>query len=86
MQLEMDRTISRILQQIQLQIPILDESMCIIKAGLSSLRYVREEYKDKVPDVSDFHRNIGTSCNSKFNLPKFKDLCLKSKKELLKDV
>ena len=28
----------------------------------------RAEYKDKVPDVSDSHKNIGTLHNSKLNL------------------
>ena len=28
----------------------------------------RAEYKDKVPDVSDSHKNIGTLRNSKLNL------------------
>ena len=28
----------------------------------------RAEYKDKVPDVSDCHENIGTLRNSKLNL------------------
>ena len=37
--------------------------------GPLSLRPVRAEYKDKVPDVSDSHRNIGTLCNSKLKFP-----------------
>ena len=38
---------------------VLDQSMCITKVGHSGLRHVLAEYKDKNPDVSDFHRNIG---------------------------
>ena len=53
-------------ERLQLQMPILHQSMCISKAGLSSLRHFREEYKDMVPDVSDFTQNIGTSWSSMF--------------------
>ena len=53
---------------------VLHRRMCI-KVGPSSLRHVPAEYKDKVLDVSDSHRNILKLCNSKLKLPKFKDLC-----------
>ena len=46
-------------ERFQLQIAVLHQSMGISKAVHSSLRHVRAEYKDKKPDVSDFHRNIG---------------------------
>ena len=60
------------------------QSMCI-KVGLSSLRHVPAEYKDKVPDVSDSHRDIEKLCNSKLSSPKFKDLCVASIRKLLTD-
>ena len=54
----------------QLKALVLHQSKCISKAGPSSLgRIVWAEYKDKVTDVSDSHRNIGTSNNSKPRLP-----------------
>ena len=37
---------------------VLHQSIYISKAGHSSLRHVRAEFKDKKPDVPDFHRNI----------------------------
>ena len=37
--------------------------------------------KDKVPDVSDLHQNIGTSCNSKFKLPNLKICVSKLQKD-----
>ena len=52
--------------------PVLHQSKFISKAGLSSLRQVWAEYKDKVPDVSDSHQNTGTSCNFKHKLPNLK--------------
>ena len=60
------------------------QSMCI-KVDLSSLRHVPAEYKDKVPDVSNSHRNIEKLCNSKLSSPKFKDLCVASIRKLLTD-
>ena len=33
------------------------------------LRQVWAQYKDKITDVSDSHRNIEISCNSKLKLP-----------------
>ena len=30
------------------------------------------QFKEKVPDVSDSHQNIETSCNSKLKLPNLK--------------
>ena len=43
------------------------------------------EYKDKKPDMPDFHRNIEAWCNSKIKLPKYKDLCNKSFEKVLQD-
>ena len=65
----------------QLQMPVLHWSKCIYKAGPSSLRQVWAEYKDKVPDVSDSHRNIGTSCNSKLKSPNLKICVSKLQKD-----
>ena len=45
---------------------VLRQSMYISKAGHSILRYAWAEYKDKKPDVSDSHQNIGVSCNSSY--------------------
>ena len=56
----MDRLTSRIFQQ--RKIPVTNGSSApniyVSKAGHSSLRHVRAEFKDKKPDVPDFHRNI----------------------------
>ena len=41
-------------------------------------------YKDKVPDVSDDHQNIGTSCNSKLKLPNLKICVSKNYKKTTK--
>ena len=46
---------------------VLHQSIYVSKAGHSSLRHVRAEFKDKKPDVPDFHRNIGVWCNFKLN-------------------
>ena len=61
----------------QQQMLVLHQSKYISKAGLSSLRQVWAEYKYKVRDASDTHRNIGTSCSSKLKLPNLKILCIK---------
>ena len=45
----------------QQQMAGLHQSLCISKAGHSSLRHVRAEYKDKNRDVADFHRNTKVS-------------------------
>ena len=49
---------------------VLQYRMWISKAGPSILRY-----------MSDLHRNIETSYNSKPKLPKFNDLCIISTKK-----
>ena len=46
-------------ERFQLQMAVLHQSIYVSKAGHSSLRHVRAEFKDKKPDVPDFHRNIG---------------------------
>ena len=65
----------------QLQMPVLHQSKCISKAGLSNLRQVWAEYKDKESDVSDSHRNIGTLCNSKLKSPNLKICVSKLQKD-----
>lgn len=52
-------------ERFQLQMLVLHQSKYISRAGPSSLRDVQKEYKDKLPDVSDSHQNIRTSCNFK---------------------
>ena len=48
-----------------------------------SLRIVWAEYKDKVTDVSDSHRNIGTSNNTKARLPNLMIFVSKLQKDYL---
>ena len=53
-------------QSLQLQISVLHQSMCILKAGLSRSSYDGwAKYKEKVSDVSDPNQNGETTCNSK---------------------
>ena len=42
----------------QLQMAVLHQSMCISKAGLSILRYIQAEYKDKKPDANSSYQNL----------------------------
>ena len=72
-------------ERLQLQMRFLHQSIFISKAGPPSLKHDPAKYKDRVLDVSDSHRNIGTSCNSKLKLLKFKDLCIESLEKLHKD-
>ena len=44
---------------------VLNQSMCIFKAGLSGSYDGWVKYKEKVPDVSDPNLNVETTCNSK---------------------
>ena len=57
---------------------VLHQSMCIFKAGLSSLSDGWAKYKEKVPDVSDSNQNVETTRNSKLNFTELKDLFIKS--------
>ena len=62
----------------QLQMPVLHQSKCILHLKGWSLTFrtrVWAEYKDKVPDVSDSHQNIETSCNFNLELPNLK-ICI----------
>ena len=52
----------------QLQLSVLHQSMCIFKAGLSSLSDDKEKYIKKAPDVLDSNQNVETTCNSKLKL------------------
>ena len=72
-------------ERFQPQIPVLQRNMSISKAGPSSLKDDRAEYKDKSPDVSDSHRNIRTMSNLNLKLSKFNNLCIESTEKLLKD-
>ena len=49
------------------------QSLCIFKAGLSSLSDGWAKYKQKVPDMSDSNQNLETICNSKLKFSEFKD-------------
>ena len=51
-------------ENFQLQLSVLHQSMRIFKAGPSSL-YGWAKYKEKVPDVSDPNQNVEKTCNSK---------------------
>ena len=51
---------------------VLHQSMCIFKAGLSSLSDDWVKYKEKVPDVLDSHQNVETTCNSKLKFTELK--------------
>ena len=55
-------------ENLQLQISVLHQSMCIFKADFSSLYDGWAKYNEKVPDVSDLNQNTETkysTCNSK---------------------
>ena len=45
-------------ERLQLQMPILHQSMCIIKAGLSSSYDCWAKYKEKVPDAGSYVGHI----------------------------
>ena len=55
-------------KSLQLQLSVLHQSMCIFKAGLSSLSDDKEKYIKKAPGVSDSNQNVETTCNSKLKL------------------
>ena len=64
-------------ESFQLQLPLLHQSMCIFKAGLSSESDDCVKYKEKVPDVSDSNKNVETTCNSKLKFGELKNLFIK---------
>ena len=51
-------------KSLQLRMSVLHQSICIFKAGLSSLYDGWAKYKEKVPDLSDPNQNVKTTCNS----------------------
>ena len=64
-------------ESFQLQISVLHQSLCIFKAGLSSLSDGWAKYKQKVPDMSDSNQNLETTCNSKLKFAELKDFFIK---------
>ena len=52
-------------ESLQLPISVLRQSMCILKAGLSSSYDGQAKQKEKVSDVSDPNQNGETTCNFK---------------------
>ena len=56
---------------------VLHQSMCILKAGLSSLSDGWAKYKEKVPYVSDPNQNVEKTINSKLKFTELKDLFIK---------
>ena len=57
-------------ESFQLQMSVLHQSLCIFKAGLSSLSDGWANYKQKLPDMSDSNQNLETTCSSKFQFLK----------------
>ena len=53
-------------ESLQLQMSVLQQSMCIFKVCLSSSYDCWAKYKEKVTDVSDPNQNVETTCNFKF--------------------
>ena len=64
-------------ESFQLQISVLHQSLCIFKAGLSSLSHGWAKYEQKVPDMSDTNQNLETTCNSKLKFSELKDFFMK---------
>ena len=52
-------------ESLQLQMSVLHQTMCIFKAGLSSLSDGWAKYEEKVRDKSDPKKNVEITCNSK---------------------
>ena len=59
-------------ESLQLQMSVLDQSMCIFKALASQVYDCWAKCKEKVPDVSDPNQNVETTCNSNSSLHNFK--------------
>ena len=64
-------------ESFQLQISVLHQSVCIFKAGLSSLSDDWAKYKQKVPDMSDSNQNLETTSNSKLKFGELKEFFIK---------
>ena len=54
-------------ESLQLQMPLVNQSMYIFKADLSSSRDSWAKYKEKESDVSDPNQNVEKTCSSKLN-------------------
>ena len=57
--------------------PVLRQSMCTFKAGLSSLSDEWAKHKEKAPDVSDPNQNVETTSNSQLKFTELKYLFIK---------
>ena len=68
-----------------LQISVLHRSMCIFRAGLSSLSDCWAKYKEKVPDVLNPNQNAETTWNSKLKFTELKYLFIKRVQKNFKD-
>ena len=64
-------------ENLQLQISVLHQNMCVFKVGLSGLSDGWAKYKEEVSDVSDPNQNVETACNSKLKFAELKDLFTK---------
>ena len=64
-------------ENLQLQMSVLHQSMCIFKAVLSSSCDGWAKYKEKVPAASDPNQNVETTCNSKLKFTELKDFLAK---------
>ena len=54
-------------ESLQLQMPLVNQSMYIFKADLSGSCDSWAKYKEKEPDVSDPNQNVEKTCSSKLN-------------------
>ena len=52
-------------ESLQLQKSVMNQNMCIFKAGVSSSYDGWAKYKEKVTDLLDANENVETTCNSK---------------------
>ena len=65
-------------ESFQLQMLVLHQSLCIFKAGISSLSDSWVKYKQKVPpDMSDPNQYLETTCNSKLKFAELKNFFIK---------
>ena len=61
-------------ENLQLQISVLHQYMCIFRASLWSLSDDWVKYKEKVLDVSDANQSFETTCNPKVKFTELIDL------------
>ena len=64
-------------ESFELQLSVLYQSICIFKAGLSSLSDDWAKYKEKVPDVSDSNHMLKQDAIPISSLTELKDLVIK---------